>query len=100
MSDLRYQINAHNIDLCKVLASLGYKSGKTELSKKKFFEFLKIISPSIVQETSDYIFSKVDIDKNGTISINEIEQTMNENSIMISVINKTIPGFPPSDDNS
>jgi hypothetical protein len=83
-----------------VWTSLGYKSGKAELSKKKFFEFLKIISPSIAQETSDYIFNKVDIDRNGTISRNEIEQTMNENSIMISVINQTIPGFVPSEDNS
>jgi hypothetical protein len=29
MSDLRFQINSQNIDLCKVLASLVYKSGQS-----------------------------------------------------------------------
>jgi hypothetical protein len=27
MGDLRFQINAHNLDLCKVLVDLGYKNG-------------------------------------------------------------------------
>jgi len=42
MADLRFQINSQNLDLCKILASLGYKNGQAELCKNKFYKFLKI----------------------------------------------------------
>lgn len=70
MADLRFQINSQNLDLCKILASLGYKNGQAELCKNKFYKFLQIISPDITRDASDYIFNKTDYDKNGTISIN------------------------------
>ncbi len=28
MSDMRFQINSHNLDLCKILQGLGYSNGK------------------------------------------------------------------------
>ena len=37
MADLRFRINSQNLDLCKVLASLGYKNGEAELCKNKFY---------------------------------------------------------------
>lgn len=70
MSDLRFQINSQNLDLCKILAGLGYVNGKCQLDKDKFYKFLRIINPDIAKDASDYIFLKTDFDKNGTISIN------------------------------
>ena len=46
MTDLRFHINSNNLDLCIILAGLGYK-GNEEMDKEKFHEFLKIVSPSI-----------------------------------------------------
>lgn len=33
MSDMRFQINSHNLDLCKILQGLGYSNGKNQLDK-------------------------------------------------------------------
>lgn len=46
MSDLRFHINSHNLDLCLILSGMGYK-GEEELSKDKFYELMKVIDPSI-----------------------------------------------------
>ena len=70
MSDLRFQINSNNLDLCKILASLGYSSDTTELNQHKFYQFLRVVNPKITKEESDYIFEKTDKDKNGFVSIN------------------------------
>lgn len=29
MSDIRFQINSQNLDICKILAGLGYNNGKS-----------------------------------------------------------------------
>lgn len=50
MSDLRFQINSNNLDLYKILASLGYSDGKEELNKQQFYQFLKVVSPSITRQ--------------------------------------------------
>jgi hypothetical protein len=67
MSDLRFKINSQNLDLCKILASLGYKNGEAELCKNKFYELLQRISPNITKYASDYIFNKTDYNQNGYI---------------------------------
>lgn len=28
MSDIRFQINSQNLDICKILVTLGYKNGE------------------------------------------------------------------------
>jgi hypothetical protein len=70
LADLRFTINSQNLNLCKILASLGYKNGEAELCKNKFYQFLQIISPNITKYASDYIFNKTDYNKNGFISLN------------------------------
>jgi hypothetical protein len=37
MSDLRFQVNAKNIDLCRVLMRLGHKNARSELNKTNFY---------------------------------------------------------------
>ena len=71
MTDLRFHINSNNLDLCIILAGLGYK-GNEELNRDKFHEFLKIISPSIKRNESEYVFSQVDSEKKGVITIKQI----------------------------
>lgn len=71
MSDLRFHINANNLDLCIILAGLGYK-GEEKLDKNKFHEFLKIVSPNIKRNESEYIFGQVDTEKKGFITIKQI----------------------------
>lgn len=46
MTELRFQINSKNIDLNKLLNSMGYKPNH-ELSFKEFSQFVKVIHPSI-----------------------------------------------------
>lgn len=50
MSDLRFQVNANNIDICKILGSLGYEKGTAELDPKKFYQFLRIVQPDITKQ--------------------------------------------------
>lgn len=76
------------------------QNGQSELDKDRFFKFLQIISPDITRGASDYIFNKTDFDKNGSISINEIEKVMNENNINLSTYNKRVPGFSKKEDNT
>ena len=71
MSDLRFHINAHNLDLVLILTGLGYK-GAEELDRDKFYQFLKIVSPNITRKESEYIFTKVDTDQKGRISTKQI----------------------------
>ncbi len=98
MSSLRFQINSQNLDLINILAQLGYKNGQSELDKDRFFRFLQIINEDISRNQSDYIFNKTDFDKNGTISINEIQKIMNQNNISLSTVNKKVPGFNKNGD--
>jgi calcium-dependent protein kinase len=99
MSDLRFQVNSKNIDLCKVFAQLGYRNGKEELNKEQFYQFLRVIFPKIERDSSDYIFNKADTNRDGAITINEIEKIMNQNSISLSTLNKTVPGFAKNNGN-
>ena len=93
MSDLRFEINSHNLDLFKILTGLGYKSGEVELDRQHFYQFLQIVSPAITKQESDYIFTKTDLDGNETISLQEIQQLMNAHNISLTSINPRIPGM-------
>jgi len=56
MSDLRFQINSQNLDLCRIMAGLGYKDANSEMDKSQYFQFLKIIYPTLTRKEADYIF--------------------------------------------
>lgn len=60
MSDLRFQIHSQNLDLCRIMAGLGYKDANAEMDKAQYYQFLKIIYPTITRAESDYIFQKTD----------------------------------------
>jgi hypothetical protein len=62
MRDLRFQINANNLDLCKIFAGLGYNQPNSELNKEEFYQFLRLISPSARKSESDYIFNNINIE--------------------------------------
>lgn len=55
MSELRFQINSKNIDLSKLLNSMGYKPNQ-ELNFNEFSDFLKIIHPAITKEEVKFFF--------------------------------------------
>lgn len=46
MTDIRFQINANNIDLMKLWGHFGYTEDK-ELSEAEFKEFLKCVLPKM-----------------------------------------------------
>ena len=56
MADLRFQIHSQNLDLCRIMAGLGYKDANSEMDKSQYFQFLKIIYPTLTRKESDYIF--------------------------------------------
>lgn len=62
MRELRFQINANNLDLCKIFAGLGYNQPNSKLNKDEFFQFFRLISPSAIKSESDYIFNKIKIE--------------------------------------
>ena len=37
MNELRFKINSQNLDLVKILSSLGYKNSNHELNRDKFY---------------------------------------------------------------
>jgi len=55
MTELRFQINSKNIDLNKLLNSMGYKPNH-ELSFKEFSHFVKVIHPSIDKDEVKFFF--------------------------------------------
>ncbi len=68
MSDIRFRINVENLELRKLMSEMGLDEG-TELSFKKFEEFVKIVNPSITTEEVVYFFEKLDVNDDGKVSI-------------------------------
>ena len=93
MSDLRFQIHSQNLDLCRIMAGLGYKDGSSSLNKHQFFQFLKIIYPHIKKAESDYIFAKVDVHNNDAVTIKDIENLMTNHGIGLTSVWRSIPGI-------
>lgn len=50
------------------MSEMGFDEG-TELSFKKFEEFIKIVNPSITTEEVVYFFEKLDVNDDGKVSI-------------------------------
>jgi Ca2+-binding EF-hand superfamily protein len=83
MSELRFQINSKNIDLNKLLDSMGLKPNH-ELNFNEFSEFLKIIHPGIVKDEINFFFEKMDYNGDGRISLQELSTEMEKHHISFS----------------
>lgn len=68
MTDIRFQVNSQNIHLKKLWENKGYGEGK-ELNEVEFKDFLKCIIPNIDNGEEHYFFSKMDINKDGSVSL-------------------------------
>ena len=68
MTDIRFQINSNNIDLMKLWKSFGYSEEK-QLNQQQFKEFLKCVLPKMAPAEEEYFYSKMDINKDGLISL-------------------------------
>ena len=71
MTELRFQINSKNIDLNKLLESMGMKNEK-ELNFSQFSDFLRYIHPNITKDEIKFFFEKMDTNEDGSISIHEL----------------------------
>ncbi len=69
MTELRFQINSKNIDINRLLESLGFK-GYQELNFQQFSQFLRHIHPKITKDEAKFFFEKMDNNDDGSISLN------------------------------
>jgi Ca2+-binding EF-hand superfamily protein len=69
MTRLRIHFQLNKTALDDYLSSYGFKNSNEELSFLSYFDFLKVVSPTISEEEAIYIFKKTDIDGNGFISL-------------------------------
>jgi Ca2+-binding EF-hand superfamily protein len=69
MNKLRFYISQKNLDLKKVMDSLGFGANKKEISYLEFYRFFKEVYPDISNEEADYVFKKTDTDRSGAISV-------------------------------
>jgi Ca2+-binding EF-hand superfamily protein len=53
----------------KVMDSVGFTSGKQEVTYQDFYQFFKCVYPEITNEDTDYLFKKTDTDNSGSISV-------------------------------
>lgn len=80
MAELRFQINAKNLDLNRLLEGLGFK-GLKELNFQQFSELIRHIHPTITKDEIKFFFEKMDSNDDGSISINELSSEMEKNHI-------------------
>ena len=80
MNELRFQINSRNLNLNKLLESLGFK-GRKDLSFKQFAEFMGHVQPHITKDEVTFFFEKMDVDADGSVSLSELEAKMKEYDI-------------------
>lgn len=80
MTELRFQINSKNIDINRLLESLGFK-GYQELNFQQFSQFLRHIHPKITKDQVKFFFEKMDNNDDGSISLNELSSAMEKHGI-------------------
>lgn len=68
MGQIRYEINSKNIALDKLMAMYGF-SGIKDLDFKVFDKVIRTIDPNLTAEEIRYIFEKLDLDGDNTISL-------------------------------
>lgn len=82
---MRISINSNNINLKKLIESLGFKN-KTELSFEQFSQFIRHVHRDINKEEIKFFFESMDDDDSGSISIAELQKQMGKHFI---TFNKT-----------
>jgi Ca2+-binding EF-hand superfamily protein len=93
MNKLRFYISQKNLDLKKIMDSLGFIAGKKEISYQEFYHFFKEAYPDISNEEADYVFKKTDTDRSGAISIEELKALLVSNGIKLEAQFDAIPSF-------
>lgn len=83
MNKLRFYISQKNLDLKKVMDSLGFGNNKNEISYHEFFHFFQRVYPEISNEEADYVFKKTDSDQSGSISVDELKTILVSNGIKL-----------------
>jgi hypothetical protein len=69
MNKLRFYISRMNLDMGKMMESLGFNRSKSEITYQDFYHFFKLVYPEITQDDTNYVFQKTDKDKSGSISV-------------------------------
>ena len=93
MGDLRFYIKSNNLDLTKILYSLGYTSENQQLDFDAYYIFLKNVNPDIRKEEALYVFKETDIDNSSSISILEIEKILQKYDISFTSTYQGVPKF-------
>lgn len=83
MADIRYEINTSNKDIQKLWNKFGFGPDKS-LDREEFSDFMNFVAPKLVISEENYFFNKMDVDKDGLVSLKEIKQRFIENKIPLS----------------
>ena len=98
MNKLRFYISQKNLDMKKIMDSVGFTSGKQEGSYQDFFQFFRNVYPQITNEDTDYLFKKTDTDNSGSISVDELKNILTANGIKLESQFDVIPAFQRRED--
>ena len=98
MNKLRFYISQKNLDMKKVMDSVGFTSGKQEVSYQDFYQFFKNVYPQITNEDTDYLFKKTDVDNSGSISVDQLKSILTANGIKLESQFDVIPAFQRRED--
>ncbi len=93
MNKLRFYISQKNLDMKKVMDSVGFTSGKQEVTYQDFYQFFKCVYPEITNEDTDYLFKKTDTDNSGSISVDQLKDILTANGIKLESQFDVIPAF-------
>lgn len=83
MNKLRFYISQKNLDLKKIMDSLGFTANKKEISYHEFYHFFQHVYPEISNEDADYLFKKTDTDHSGAMSVQELKTLLVNNGIKL-----------------
>ena len=93
MNKLRFYVSHKNLDMKKIMDSLGFGHSKDEVTYQDFYHFFLRVYPEITNEEADYVFRKTDTDNSSTISLQELEQLLLQNGIKIQSQFDIVPSF-------
>jgi Ca2+-binding EF-hand superfamily protein len=98
MNKLRFYISGKNLDLKKVMDSMGFSNAKQEISYQEFYHFFLNVYPEITNEETDCVFKKTDSDHSGAISVEELKGLLLSNGIKLEAQFDVIPSFEKRSD--
>jgi Ca2+-binding EF-hand superfamily protein len=93
MNKLRFYISQQNLDLRKVMDSMGFGSGREEIVYHDFYQFFRRVYPQITHEDADYVFRRTDADHSGTISVEELKDILLESGMKLASQFELVPSF-------